>query len=110
MTFSFTSDYKKVYRGPTEKVQHGVVDITSYNNDSGDPDETVSARDFGLNTLSHVEINDAATSNGYVVEYDEDNNAFLVYHADNDAGSDGPLIEAADTDTVGDFHVTAVGW
>lgn len=110
MTFSFTADRKKTYRGPTEKVQHGVVDITSYNNSSGDPDETVSASDFGLSSLDHVEINDAATSGGFVVEYDEDNDAFIVFHGDYDATTDGPLIEANDSDTVGEFHVTAVGW
>lgn len=54
--------------------------------------ESFSLSDFGLKRRVDIGL---GFGSGYFVEVDRTNNKILVYYANNDSGSDGPLIEVA---------------
>lgn len=56
--------------------------------------ETLIKSQVGIQTIDRMNIQ---VNSGYVCQYDSANNKVLVYYADNNNASDGPLIEVPNT-------------
>ena len=57
--------------------------------------EAITAANVGMNRAIDRII--LESEDGYVFKYDKSNKKVLAYYADNDAGSDGALIQVANT-------------
>ena len=95
-----------------KRIRTRTITFDSSYADNGEP---LTAATLGLRTVEavipHGPFRKADGSDAISVSYDHTNSKLLAYWGNNDSGSDGPLIEVADTTDLSGYsgRVTCIG-